>query len=84
MIDIELDEYNNHHNFDLSSSITDANGKSISTPSVSMFTDDEKKESHWHIQFGTTEYQNPLHLKLFAYSNYIEGDVKVELINPSK
>jgi len=84
MIDIELDEYNNHHNFDLSSSITDANGKSISTASVSMFTDDEKKESHWHIQFGTTEYQNPLHLKLFAYPNYIEGDVKVELKNPSK
>lgn len=82
MINIELDEYNNHHNFDLSSSITDAKGKSISTPSVSMFTDDYKKETHWHIQFGTTEYQNPLHLKLFAYPNYIEGDVKVELKKP--
>ncbi len=71
-------------NFDLASSVKDANGKLIGTPSVSMYYDSEKNENHWSIEFESTDYKNPLHLELFAYPNFIEGDVKVEIKNPSK
>lgn len=72
------------HNTNLASSIIDATGKVISSPSTTMHYDSAKNESHWSIEFETTNYKNPLQLELFAYPNNIEGDVKVELKNPEK
>jgi len=71
-------------NSTLVTSVKDATGKVIRTPSTGMYYDSDKMESHWEISFETTNYKNPLHLELFAYPNYIKGDVKVELKNLQK
>ena len=72
------------YGFNLASSVKDANGKLIGTPSVSMRYDSGQKERHLVIEFETTNYLNPLYLEIDAYPNYIEGDVKVELKKPNK
>jgi hypothetical protein len=78
LTDFEDDE----HMYTLASSIKDATGIEIRMPPTSMSTYDLKK--HWTIRFETTNYKNPLQLELFAYPNYIEGDIKVELKNSNQ
>ena len=63
------------HSF--ASAIADAKGKEVHSPSVGMYTDNSVK--HWDISFSPTEYTNPLKLELYAYPNYLEGDINIEL-----
>ncbi|CEG21331.1 hypothetical protein BN1080_00238 [Planococcus massiliensis] len=68
------------HRYGLTTGIEDAEGKRFYPSSESMSTPDN--EIQWTVEFGTTDYTNPLRLELFAYPNRIKGDVKVELKNP--
>ncbi|WP_303968915.1 DUF4179 domain-containing protein [Sporosarcina ureae] len=58
-------------------SAVDANGKEVETPSTGKYGDGEA--THWDLNFDRTDYVNPLKLELFAYPNYLEGDIKLEL-----
>jgi len=73
LTDVEDDS----HMYNLFTTVTDANGIVIDTPSTSMYT--YEGEMHNTVDFGTTNYKNPLKLEIFAYPNTIEGDVRVEL-----
>lgn len=55
----------------------DANGKEVETPTTEKYSDGEA--THWDLNFDQTDYVNPLRVELFAYPNYLEGDVKIEL-----
>lgn len=70
------------HHYGLTSGIEDADGKKFYPSSESTST--PENEIHWTVEFGTTDYTNPLRLELFAYPNRINGDVKVELKNPQE
>lgn len=59
------------------SAISDAKGIEMHSPSVGMYSSDSIK--HWDISFSPTDYTNPLKLEIFAYPNYLEGDIKIEL-----
>jgi len=58
-------------------SAVDANGIEVETPSTGRYSDGEA--THWDVNFDRTDYMNPLKLELFAYPNYLEGDIKIEL-----
>ena len=62
---------------DFASAIEDAEGKEMHSPSVGMYTDEFVK--HWDISVSPTEYTNPLKFELYAYPNYLEGDITIEL-----
>ena len=62
---------------DFASAIEDAEGKEMHSPSVGMYTDESVK--HWDISVSPTEYTNPLKFELYAYPNYLEGDITIEL-----
>ncbi|PIC79737.1 hypothetical protein CSV75_11120 [Sporosarcina sp. P18a] len=57
--------------------ITDLEGREVKTPSTEKYDDGEA--THWRVNFDRTDYTNPLRLELFAYPNYLEGDIKIEL-----
>lgn len=57
--------------------VTDENEKDVDTPSTSVYTDEDAK--HWDVSFDRVDYQNPLQLEWFAYPQYLEGDVRIEL-----
>lgn len=57
--------------------LSDADGKEVENPSTSMYTDEEGK--HWDTTYSPTDYKNPLTIELFAYPNYLQGDIKIEL-----
>lgn len=59
------------------SAIEDAEGKKMHSPSVGMYTDESGK--HWDISVSPAEYINPLKFELYAYPNYLEGDITIEL-----
>ncbi|PIC86210.1 hypothetical protein CSV72_09485 [Sporosarcina sp. P20a] len=63
--------------YDFASAISDAKGIEMHSPSVGMYSSDSIK--HWDISFSPTDYTNPLKLEIFAYPNYLEGDIKIEL-----
>lgn len=65
------------HHYGLTTGIEDADGKKFYPSSESTST--PENEIQWTVEFGTTEYANPLRLELFAYPNRIEGDVELEL-----
>ncbi|PIC84018.1 DUF5643 domain-containing protein [Sporosarcina sp. P1] len=58
-------------------SAIDANGEEVETPMTGKFREEEA--THWNLNFDRTDYVNPLRLELFAYPNYLEGDMKIEL-----
>lgn len=58
-------------------SAIDANGEEVETPTTGKYGDEEA--THWDLNFDRTDYANPLRLELFAYPNYLEGDIKIEL-----
>ncbi|WP_312096313.1 DUF4179 domain-containing protein [Niallia sp.] len=68
---------NSKNNYSIFSGALDAKGKELNIPSTEFYNDGDKK--FWKMYFETTEYNNPLSLELFAYPNYIEGDVKIEV-----
>lgn len=76
-INFSIEKANNGHHYSLFSSVKDAEGREVHTPSSSM-TSDENTIKHW-LQFDTNDYTNPLQLEITAYPNYIEGDIKIEL-----
>ncbi len=63
--------------YDLFSSIIDAKGKEVEKSAIGTYSDEGS--SKWNVSFRQSNYTNPLKLELFAYPNYLEGDVKVEL-----
>ncbi|RLQ89800.1 DUF4179 domain-containing protein [Planomicrobium sp. Y74] len=58
--------------------ISDANGEPMDTQHTGISTPHDGVQS---IDFGFTDngYTNPVRVDLFAYPNYINGDVKIEL-----
>ncbi|PID16175.1 hypothetical protein CSV63_05940 [Sporosarcina sp. P34] len=58
-------------------SAIDAKGVEVEIPTTGKYGDEEA--THWDLNFDRTDYTNPLRLELFAYPNYLEGDIKIEL-----
>lgn len=63
--------------YSFASVLEDAEGKELHNPSIGSYGNEEGK--HWDISFSRTDYTNPVKLELFAYPNYLEGDIKIEV-----
>ena len=63
--------------YSFASALEDAKGKEMHSPSIGSYSSEEGKR--WDISFSPTTYTNPVKLELFAYPNYLEGDIKIEL-----
>lgn len=70
-------ESNSENHFSLFSYAIDADGKELSISTELMTSTNNEKR--WELHLENTVYKNPLRLELFAYPNYIEGDVKIEV-----
>lgn len=77
-VEFEMDaEDENGFPYGLFRDVTDADGKQVDLSSEGMSTYEGK--SHWDITFEHSNYTNPLKLEWFAYPQYLEGDVRIEL-----
>ncbi|HSI66063.1 MAG TPA: DUF4179 domain-containing protein [Planococcus sp. (in: firmicutes)] len=64
--------------YGIDKSITDANGESLDMRNSGISSGYEGKQDI-SINFDDNGYANPVRVDLFAYPNYINGDVKIEL-----
>lgn len=64
--------------YGLDKEISDANGESMNIRQSGMSTPHDGIQSI-NIVFEDNGYANPVKVELFAYPNYINGDVKIEL-----
>ena len=65
-------------NASLGAGLVDANGKKVEVVSEGMGFKEDNIRS-WTIDINDDGYINPVKMELFAYPNYINGDVKIEL-----
>ncbi|WP_084243550.1 DUF4179 domain-containing protein [Planomicrobium okeanokoites] len=65
-------------NYGLGAGLTDANGKKVDVASEGMGFKEDNIRS-WTVDINDDGYINPVKMELFAYPNYINGDVKIEL-----
>lgn len=70
-------------NYSFGAGLTDANGKKVDVASEGM-TFKENNMRSWTVDIRDNGYTNPVKMELFAYPNYITGDVKIKLSNPDK
>lgn len=68
------------HTYGIDKKVTDANGKSLDLSSSGISSGYEGKQDI-SIAINDKGYVNPVRVDLFAYPNYINGDVKIELKN---
>ncbi|WP_033541377.1 DUF4179 domain-containing protein [Planococcus sp. CAU13] len=66
------------HTYSLDKNVTDADGEPLDLTSSGISSGYEGKQDI-SISFKDNGYANPVRVDLFAYPNYINGDVKIEL-----
>ena len=76
-IEIRMPAGKEEFNFFLFSSVENENGESIETTGQSAWRDTEY--NYYGISFTPAQFAKPLRIDFFAYPNYINGDIDIEL-----
>ena len=76
-IEIGMPAGKEEFNFFLFSSVENENGESIETTGQSAWRDTEY--NYYGISFTPAQFAKPLRIDFFAYPNYINGDIDIEL-----
>ncbi|MFJ7970006.1 DUF4179 domain-containing protein [Psychrobacillus sp. NPDC096389] len=76
-VEVKVQRIRENHMYTLFGDVVDAKGERIDTPSESMHGDEQYNYST--ISLDSKDIVNPIKLNLYAYPNYLDGSVSIQI-----